>query len=220
MKKVFLAIALTIGLGVNAQNIKFGAKAGLNIANLSNAEFSKNTSSRIAYHVGAMAEIKLNNQFAIQPELLYSAQGLSSEVKVGTPQSGVEGTSTVKLNYINIPVMAKYFVMDGLSLEVGPQLGFLTSAKVATDVEVKVNGKTVEIPEQYRKEFEKEYGEKDIKDETNSIDFGLNFGASYTYNNIYAGLRYNLGLTDLVKDNEGEDAIKNGVFQLSVGYFF
>ncbi len=195
MKKVFLAIALTIGLGVNAQNIRFGAKVGLNVANLSNAELEGvKLDSRMAYHVGAMAEIRLNSQFAIQPELVYSAQGSSKE------KGGV--TATFKADYINIPVMAKYFVMDGLSLEAGPQLGILTTSKLTID------GKGIDES-------------TDLKDYTESIDFGLGFGASYTVKyGLNVGVRYNLGLTDIAKDRDGGKANKNGVFQVSVGYFF
>ncbi len=196
MKRVFLAIALTIGLGVsNAQDIKFGAKAGLNIANISNAEIEGvKLDSRIAYHLGAMAEIKWTDEFAVQPELLYSAQGASKE------KEGV--TATVKVDYINIPVMAKYFVMDGLSLEAGPQLGILTTAKLT------IEGEGIDESE-------------DAKDKISSIDFGLDFGASYTLDfGLNLGIRYNLGLTDLAKERERGDAIKNGVLQFSVGYFF
>ncbi len=205
-------MAFLIGLGMtNAQDIKFGAKTGLNFANVS----SEKASSRMSFHLGAMAEIKLNEQFAIQPELLYSSQGFKVKgVKEQDTMYGQEvnykGDITAKMTYINVPVMAKYFVMEGVSLEVGPQLGILVGATGSMDnVKADAGYGTLNINPK----------DEDVKDDFNSIDFGLNFGASYTFNNIYAGLRYNLGLTDIVKDNRG-DAVKNGVFQLSVGYFF
>ncbi len=195
MKKIILSMAFLIGLGMaNAQDVKFGVKGGLNIANISNMQIEDvKLDSRMAYHLGVMAEVKLNNQFAIQPELLYSLQGASKEVE-GT-------TATIALDYINIPVMAKYFVIDGLSLEVGPQLGILITG------ESTIKGEEVD-----------ESG--DIKKYVKSVDFGLNFGAGYTYNNFNLGLRYNLGLTDIRKGDEIKKTLKNGVFQLSVGYFF
>ncbi|MBS9767696.1 MAG: PorT family protein [Flavobacteriaceae bacterium] len=199
MKKIFLAIAVVIGFGVaNAQSVKYGVKAGLNVANVSNVKLGEiEPDSRVAYHVGAMAEIGLTSQFAVQPEVLFSVQGASKE------KEGVTGA--VEFNYINIPVMAKYYVLNGLSLEVGPQIGFLTTAKIT--FKGTIEGK--EINES-----------KDVKDEAKSVDFGLNFGTSYNYQNFNLGVRYNLGLTDIAKERDGGDANKNGVFQVSLGYFF
>lgn len=194
MKKVFLAIAVVIGFGVaNAQSVKYGVKAGLNVANVSNLDSEIKFDSRVAYHIGAMAEIGLTEQFAVQPEVLFSVQGV-------TKKEG-EASATLNLNYVNVPVMAKYYVIEGLSLEVGPQVGFLTTA------EFKLEGAG------------KESGTKDVKDNFKKVDFGLNFGASYNYQNFNLGVRYNLGLTDVAKEKEG-DAKKNGVFQVSLGYFF
>ncbi len=195
MKKVLLAIAVVIGLGVNAQSVKYGVKAGLNVANASNLgddEFKFD--SRVAYHVGAIVEIGLTKQFAVQPEVLFSVQGARKK------EGGM--TATFNSNYVNVPVMAKYYIIDGLSLEAGPQIGFLTTAKF----EVEGAGD--------------ESGTVDVKDELKKVDFGLNFGTSYNYQNFNLGVRYNLGLTDIAKEREGGDAIKNGVFQVSLGYFF
>ncbi len=194
MKKVFLAIVVVIGLGVNAQNVKFGLKAGLNVANVSNLESEIKFDSRMAYHVGAMAEIGLTERFAVQPEVLFSVQGVRKK------EGGA--TATFNLNYVNVPVMAKYYVIDGLSLEVGPQVGFLTTG------EFKLEGAG------------EENGTVDVKDNLKKVDFGLNFGTSYNYQNFNLGVRYNLGLTDISKEREEGDASKNGVFQVSLGYFF
>ncbi len=194
MKKVFLAIAVVIGLGVNAQNVKFGVKAGLNVANVSNLDGEIKFDSRMAYHVGAMAEAILTERFSVQPEVLFSVQGVRKK------EGGI--TATINLNYVNVPVMAKYYIIEGLSLEVGPQVGFLTTAEFKLEG---AGGKS---------------GTEDIKDELKKVDFGLNFGTSYNYQNFNLGVRYNLGLTDLSKEREEGDASKNGVFQISLGYFF
>ncbi|RZJ55928.1 MAG: PorT family protein, partial [Flavobacterium sp.] len=37
------------------------------------------------------------------------------------------------LSYLNVPIMAKYYVIEKLSLEAGPQIGFLLSAKNQVD---------------------------------------------------------------------------------------
>ncbi len=95
--------------------------------------------------------------------------------------------------------MAKYYVADGFSIEAGPQVGFLMSAKVKAEGE-----------------------EEDIKDSVKGIDFGANLGIGYKLESgLNFGARYNLGLSNL-NDGEDSDDFKwnNSVIQVSVGYFF
>jgi opacity protein-like surface antigen len=187
MKKVVLTAAAVFAFGfANAQDVKFGVKGGLNVATLTGDV--DDASSKVGFHVGGFAEIKVSDKFAVQPELLFSTQGAKSD-----------GDGTLNLSYVNIPVMAKFYVADAFSLEAGPQIGFLTAAKV------KRGGESV-----------------DIKDELKSVDFGLNFGAGYNLTeNLSAGLRYNLGLSDVFKTEGGEDfKSKNSVFSVSLGYKF
>ena len=153
----------------------------------------------MGFQIGGFAEFKISDKFAIQPELMYSAQG----GKESYSEEGDEFEAITKLGYINIPIMAKYYVAKSFSLEAGPQIGFLTSAKT----ELKAGGESVEV---------------DIKDEVESVNFGLNFGAGYDFTeNLTAGLRYNLGLSNLVKTEAGDNTdVKNSVLSLSVGYKF
>ena len=183
MKKIILTAAAVFAFSfANAQDVKFGAKAGLNISSITGDD-TEELSSKIGFQVGGFAEIKISDKFAIQPELLYSAQGAKFD------------GGNLNLNYINIPVMAKYYVADAFSLEAGPQLGFLMSAKA--------DG-------------------KDVKDGFNSTDFGLNLGAGYDLNEkMSLGLRYNIGLSDIEKDlMAGESGSTNSSLQLSFGYKF
>ncbi|CAM1348252.1 porin family protein [Tenacibaculum crassostreae] len=197
MKKLLLVVAMVAaGFTANAQDVKFGVKAGMNFASLNGGEEVKDLNSRTSFHVGAMAEISISDKFSFQPELLYSAQGASADNFQGN-----EADVTFKLDYITMPLMAKYYVAEGFSLEAGPQLAFNTTSKVKAEA----NGQEAT---------------EDMKDETNGFDFGLNFGLGYKLENgLNFGARYNLGLSGIAKDNDA-DSIKNGVFQISVGYFF
>jgi hypothetical protein len=181
MKKIILTAAAVFAFSfANAQDTKYGVKGGLNMSNVSNVEGS---SSLLAFHLGGFAEFKVSDKFAVQPELLYSAQGAKFT------------DGNLNLNYINIPVMAKYYVADAFSIEVGPQIGFLMSAK-ADGI--------------------------DVKELFNTTDFGLNLGAGYNLNETMSlGLRYNMGLSDVQKDlPSGESGSKNSSIQLSFGYKF
>ena len=193
MKKVFLSLfaVAAIGLSANAQQVvKFGPKAGVNISNLSG---EADTDMKVGFHVGAFAEIFFTDQFALQPELLYSTQGAKGEILAADFEA--------KYDFINIPIMAKYYFTEGLAIEAGPYVGFLMKA------EHKIYGDSSALS-------------GDVKDEMNTLDFGLGIGARYSLNNgFFAGARYNLGLSDIPKENDG-DAIKNSVIQISVGYKF
>lgn len=202
MKKITLSIIAVLAFGfANAQEVKFGAKAGLNVSTLTGDV--EDASSKVGFHVGAFAEFKVSDKFSVQPELLYSAQGAKGAYNDfnGTDIIPIDVKS--KLAYINVPVMAKYYVAEKFSLEAGPQIGFLVSAKEKHSG----GGDSVEL---------------DIKDGLKSIDFGVNFGAGYDFTeNISAGVRYNLGLSNIAKTEDGDSTkIKNSVFSLSIGYKF
>jgi len=197
MKKLFLFTALAlISLTLSIAQVNFGAKAGVNFSDITGDDVDSFT-GRTAFHVGVVAEIMVSDMFAVQPELLYSAQGSDWEEDFDGETFSGEGP----IDYLNIPIMAKYFVGEGgFSVEAGPQVGILLSAKYKDD------------------DFE-----EDIKDDLKGIDFGVNFGIGYKMESgLNFGARYNLGLTD-ANDNPdelGDSSFKNSVIQVSVGYFF
>lgn len=183
MKKILVLTVITV-LGftnVNAQKTKFGAKGGLNFASIS-GDNTKDIDLVTSFNFGVLSEIPISDKFSFQPELMYSGQGYSFN------------DNTIALNYLNVPLIGKYYVTKGFSVEAGPQIGFLLSAK-----NEKIN----------------------VKDSFNTFDFGVNFGLGYKLENgLNFGARYNLGLTDINNIEGSSSKNKNGVFQISVGYFF
>ena len=186
MKKLFfstLFLCLSILIS-NAQDVKFGGKAGLNIATLTGDD-TEGVDNRISFHIGGVVEIPVSEVFSVQPELLYSDQGAEvDDIKI-------------KFGYLNLPVLAKFYVTEGFDVVAGPQLGFLVSAEGEQD------GISVDIDDFFK-----------------SIDFGIGIGAGYELENgINFGARYNIGITDL-NDTDEPGELMNSVFQISVGYFF
>ena len=179
-----------------SQNVRVGAKAGVNISDITGDDVDS-FNGRTSFHVGAIAEIPVSNDFSVQPELMYSSQGSDY-----SEEGGYDGK--VKADYLNVPVIAKFYVAEGFSIEAGPQVGFLMSAKDEYD-------------------WAGDTGENDLKDYLKGIDFGLNFGLGYRLENgLNFGARYNLGLSDVndSEDLDGGATYKNSVIQLSVGFFF
>ncbi|MDN3491826.1 porin family protein [Winogradskyella bathintestinalis] len=185
MKKLLFTVVLaTIGFihQSYAQEITFGAKAGLNVSNFSGGDADRN--SLIAFHVGAISEIPLGQRFSLQPELLYSRQG-----------SEAQDVVKIKVDYLAIPIMAKYYIVDDFSIELGPQFSFLINDKG-------------------------EYINSDLPDadtDASNFDFGANVGLGYNIGtNLFVQARYNFGITTVVENPD----ITNNVFQLSLGYKF
>lgn len=197
MKKLILFVALAIFVIANSNaQINFGAKAGVNFATITGDDV-ESFDGRTAFHVGVVAEIVISETFSFQPELLYSAQGAD--------YSDDEFEGTFKLDYLNIPLMAKFYVGEGFSLEAGPQVGFLMSAKDEYDF----TGTA----------FKSE--EEDIKEFVKDIDFGINVGVDYKLEGgLNFGARYNLGLSDANDSGDDSFTLKNSVIQAYVGYFF
>jgi opacity protein-like surface antigen len=204
MKKNLLLFALIIGFASHAQKPQFGLKAGLNIANAAlSGDGSPDGKSLAGFHVGLFTDFKLSSKFSFQPELLYSAQGTQFDYVVNFEGVNYDTSSKLKLNYINIPLMMKYYADPKFYLEFGPQIGFLTSA----DIEVTVLGTT---------------STQDFKDSMNSTDFGLNFGLGYDVSKkVVLSARYNQGLSNGFNTEPGDNSkLKNNVISFSLGYKF
>lgn len=198
MKKIILsALAVCVFTFSNAQDlpktingldVTFGAKAGLNLSTL--VGDTHNVSMKPGFHIGGMAELELTEKLSVQPEILYSLQGAKVDDGTGSDYN-------YNLSYITLPVIGKYYVIEGLSLEAGPQIGVLISAKS------KIDGESI-----------------NHKKNTSSIDFGANIGAGYKMDSgLNFALRYSLGLANTY-DGPGNSNQTNATLQLSVGYFF
>lgn len=208
MKKLFtLAAVLAMTSTAAFAQFSYGVKAGLNLAKISNLKASVavpeggkasiDSKFRPAFYVGGFAEYQCNEWFAVAGELLYSEQGgkIKGSSTAGTETINLKATD--KFGYLNVPILAKFYPHKSISIDLGPQVAFLLRAKAKSD------GETVDI-------------KKDMK----STEFALGAGVTWNIANFMVQGRYNLGLTDLVKDNKGGKKLKNGVIQLGVGYRF
>ena len=204
MKKLLLFVAvaaLTIGTA-QSQELRIGVKAGVNFASIG-GDFTDDYDGRTSFHLGGLVEIPISEKFAIQPELLYSGQGAKSEYDDSFGDSIVTGKEKLKLDYINIPIMAKYYIMEGLSVEAGPQFGLLLSAKNEFEISDFRGDESVNV---------------DVKDFYKTLDIAFGFGSSYRLNNgLFFSARYVIGLTDITDDSY---KTRNGVLQLSGGFSF
>ena len=166
-----------------AQTVRIGPKVGLNLAN-----YTGNVSSEVrglaALQAGGVAEIEIIDMLTIQPELLFSVQGVTV------------GDTKLVNNYISLPIMGRFYPVDFLYIEAGPQLGFLISANEKTRAD------KISISQNYK-----------------TVDIGLSFGAGTRITDLGLGfgIRYYAGLSNIFVNNS---RIKNGVFQIFAEYKF
>lgn len=192
MKKMFLAAAMMlVSVATFAQNavgqITIQPKVGLNIANITDAD---DADARIGLAAGAEFEYGVTDMIGVSAGLIYSMQGAKETVE------GVD--CTMKLDYLNVPILANVYVAPGLAVKLGVQPGFKLSSKT------KIEGSGISIE-----------GESD-DDGVKGFDLAIPVGVSYQYQNIVLDARYNWGVT---KVYDGGDS-KNSVFQITLGYKF
>ncbi len=122
MKRIkWLALALLTGVILNsavARAQELGITGGLNIASLTGHPYS---SSRDGLIIGGFARYDLAAGLSLEPELLFSMKGASGTVNtLGTVPVSVPKTSTLTMDYIEIPVLLR---MNLFSLPILP-IGF------------------------------------------------------------------------------------------------
>lgn len=192
--------ALSITTMAQGEGLKFGAKAGLNMANIVGTDILE-ASSKTGLHVGPMVNFGLgrNGNFSVLGELLFDMKGCKFR------------DVPLALNYITVPVMARYRFNFGMYLETGIYFGILMGASVDGESEfdsADSNGNP-------RKEK--------VKDSYNGSDLGYTAGIGYIHSSgIGLGYRYNLGLSNINKTSDGFDgsANLNTVGQVSLMYYF
>ena len=125
--------------------VRLGIQVGLSIPDLTggNNEISQGYTSRLAPNFGITAEFGVTNNFSIEPQVNFDGQGGQrngmqpiTNFPTGTQvPPGINVYANFKnvsiLNYLEIPVLAKYtWGLGGFGLEVnaGPFVGFLLNA--------------------------------------------------------------------------------------------
>lgn len=139
---------------------------------------------RIGFVVGVEGEYYANTWLGIAAGVNYAQQGWKFK--------GLGVDETTKLDYLNIPVTADFYVAKGLALKTGVQFGFLMNAKI---------------------------DDADIKDACEKFNLSIPIGVSYEISNFVLDLRYNLGLMKTNKPDNGSKA-RTDLIQFTVGYKF
>lgn len=180
--KLYLNVALAAILmtaTAKAQNVNIGIKGGLNIYNINNSDGAK-YDNLLGFNLGLIGHIHLAKQLALQPEIVYSAQGAKSTT------AGIE--TKLQLGYVNVPVLFQYMFDNGFRLQAGPQVGFLVNAKAKTP------NLTVDVKNDLKKV---------------DVGLGAGIGYINPKSNFGVDARYNLGLSN-INDNSSVKSTNRG----------
>lgn len=190
MKKLTLILLVVFaGFIAHAQKFSIGPKLGANISGISGLQFNKGY--EFGYHVGGFAEIMLSEKIGIQPEVLWSQTSLTTATSLPDLYStSLSELSTVKLNYISIPLLLNIKPAKFISFQVGPQFGILQDKKnsVATNVQSAFK----------------------------SGDFSMLAGIQLKLLSFRIYGRYAIGLSN-INDISNQDSWKSRTLQLGVG---
>lgn len=162
MKKyIFSAIAIfTIGFA-NAQDTKFGVKAGGVFASSKIMIGDPDT----GFYMGGFSDVAVSEKFHVQPELLY--------------------VYIKELSQIQVPVLAKIPVIEDFSLFAGPNFGFiLNPGSYVKSFNFGLDfGATVDISEDFSLDAKYNLG-------LTNLDKGTNSDSSFQINALLFGLGY------------------------------
>ena len=206
MKKLLLLTLLIVGLNLTAQESHFGIKlnVGQNTFTYKNIDLSDYSKGKIGLGIGFMAEFMISDQLAIAPEINYTMAGDHYEGE----EFGVSFNSTLYLSYLKVPLLARYYINESLSVEAGPYLGMLLSAD--SESSYTYNGNT-------------DSDSDNVKEDFNDTDFGLNFGLGYKMGNgLFIDARYSYGLSkiNVLDDSNDKEEVRNAAINIGIGYFF
>ena len=224
MRKLFyllglMALVAVMPLKTTAQELHFMPKIGFTLADISHlqtkvADISHlQTKVRSGANVGLGAEYLFPNEIAaVETGVYYAMQGAYIKGTV----AGHYLTTFLKNDYLNIPVLAKAYVYNGINVFVGPQFSFNVKDKITMEY----GGK--------------ELGKVNTTDFVENFDLAIMMGVGYQFESgLFVNANYNLGLLAVFKEDEftitGENAAhtitdglsaRNRVFQISAGWRF
>lgn len=174
---LFLSVAFLMIATVSfaQSDKKFGIKAGTTFGE-----------GDISFLAGGFARFQVSEKLAFQPELLYSMDKDKESI------AGIDVEMT--LNFISLPLLMKYYIIEGFSVNAGPYVGYL----ISDDITLSSGGHSASTSMELEK-----------------IEVGASFGLGYELvNGIGVDARYNLGLTEIMPGT------KRGLIQVALSYAF
>ena len=196
---MMIAAMMVAAMSANAQNevgqLTLMPKAGINISTITGSGSDKK--SKVGLVAGAEFEYGVAQNFDITAGVLYSMEG----AKIGDAK--------FNMDYINIPILANYYVVPGLAVKAGIQPAFNVRKKAS------YNGNTVNIDDVMNAVLD--WTGAGVETGVKTFNLSIPVGLSYEYQSFVLDARYNIGVTKLFKN---ADQGRNSTFAITLGYKF
>jgi hypothetical protein len=242
-----LILVLAAGPAADGRDLWFGVRGGPSIPNLSGGgnEVSEGYSSIVAPNFGLVADYFLTDHISIKMEADYSVQGGErnglqpiTQALPGLPALPpgqylyADFRNKSVLDYIEIPVMAKY--QGGVSknwryfVQAGPYIGFLLNAEQETRgtslIYADKNGTPLTLGGQPLPPVSFD-ANTDVKNRLNDVNAGITAGVGLAYligehHQVFLDIRGQYGLIPLQKDTDTDGESHAGCVVFSLGYMF
>lgn len=106
----------------NREKFQVGAKAGISISNIYDAnEDNYSADAKVGFAGGLFVAIPIGKYFGIQPEIMFSQKGYKRNFSFLGTTSTFKRTST----FIDVPILIAIKPIEWVTLFVGPQYSFL-----------------------------------------------------------------------------------------------
>lgn len=184
-----IALMVIVPAAAKAQMspVSAGIKGGINSATLSSdADLNDDLSQLIGGVGGVFVGRDINKNVGLQLEALYSMRGAKAE----------GGDAKIKLNYIDVPVLARFGATSASGIKAFAFTGAQASFNVKAEAEFL--GET-----------------QDLEDDTEKFDLGWTVGAGVEVKRVTLDARYTMGLMNIAKDET--EKTKNRTFTVMVG---
>lgn len=208
-----LVLLICMISNTNGQNA-IGGKIGYNIATFrGDTDDFEDKGFIFGFQFGGIFEYGINEQFSIQPEVVYIKKGASNEF-LGADG---DGQTDFLLNYIELPILVKYKYgsTDNLNLYLtgGPTIGYLQGGRSETDLFI--GGERIE------ENMDINFGDEDSFRRF-EIGIALGIGANLPLGsgNLFGEARFSTGITDLNDNNLSDSSTNNIGLGLSIGYLY
>ena len=117
MKLRLLSLFFMASSALAYSQTKFGIKSGVNISNIDYNIKDASPEGKTGFYAGTFVDFDLSRSFHLQPEVIYS----------------VEGIKDGSIDFINVPVVLKWFFVDNIQVHAGPQLGVVIDGEGGTN---------------------------------------------------------------------------------------
>ncbi len=220
----FLVFATTVSAGIGIIPL-----AGVNMGSWSfDPELGDDTTVSMGMGIAGGAGVQIGlGIMAVEIDMLYAQKGTkiqseySYEALVGFDASwnpiyetqDIVSDDTTVFNYLCIPILVKAVLPAGpanIIIGAGPEIGLFLSGKASGTTSI--NGEDI---------AELEYTDEEVeKESVNSMDLGLAISVGAEISGVVLDVRYVLGLSNLVPDDQGGDifTVKNNSIQILLGY--